>query len=243
MEDQAREMNMPFFQPELADLDIAKKRAQVMGYADGASIAKRLKYEEGAEDMEIETETSETAVGGKPPLPLIEVTADSVQPPLPEDSVDLTIVKTEPTDDDSEKKTPLQKAENVAQESSETSSTNGTTPLKSGPKPDGSVSLPRVNTSKRIDETTYRNWYIHTPLTSVGITYVMYTPPPVCRGDVDLKDLPKNPITDLDREPWKTASASWYDPLYGDLAVPTGTFDAIRTLLKETKRAKRKPML
>ena len=29
---------------------------------------------------------------------------------------------------------------------------------------------------------------------------------------------------------------------YGDLSVPTGTYDAIRTLLKDTKRVKRKSL-
>ena len=102
---------------------------------------------------------------------------------------------------------------------------------------------PNGKRQKDIDETTYRNWYVHTPLSSGGITYVMYTPPPTCRTEVNLLDLPKNPVTDLDREPWKTASISWYDPLYGDLVAPTGTYDAIRTLLKDTRRVKRKPML
>jgi len=97
--------------------------------------------------------------------------------------------------------------------------------------------------SSQIDTTTYRNWYNDIPLSSGGITYVMYTPPPVPRTEVNLQDLPKKPVTELDREPWKTATISWYDPLYGDLAAPTGTYDAIRTLLKDTKRVKRKPVL
>jgi len=96
--------------------------------------------------------------------------------------------------------------------------------------------------SKEIDETTYRHWNLKKPFTTGGITYVMYTPPPTCRCEVNLLDLPKKTVTDLDREPWKTASTSWYDPLYGDLSAPTGTYDAIRTLLKDTRRVKRKPM-
>ena len=82
------------------------------------------------------------------------------------------------------------------------------------------------------------------PFSSVGLTYIMYTPPPQCLQTVELKELPKNPILEIDREPWKTSNVSWYFPLYGDLAAPTGTFDNIRTLLKDTKvkRRKRKPL-
>lgn len=93
--------------------------------------------------------------------------------------------------------------------------------------------------SKEIDIKTYRNWY-GAALSGGGISYVMCRVPPLPLGDVSLQNLPKNPITELDREPWKTASISWYDPLYGDLAAPTGTYDAIRTLLKETQRRPRK---
>ncbi|XP_002166454.1 zinc finger CCHC domain-containing protein 8 [Hydra vulgaris] len=97
--------------------------------------------------------------------------------------------------------------------------------------------------TKCIDNSTYRNWYHHIPLSSVNATYVMYTSPPVCRGEVLLENLPKYPITDIDRNPWKTANVSWWDPIYGDLSAPTGTFDAIRTLLTSAKRVKRKPMI
>ena len=97
--------------------------------------------------------------------------------------------------------------------------------------------------TKNIDDSTYRNWYHHVPLSSIGLTYVMYTSPPICRGEVLFENLPKYPITDIDRNPWKTANVSWWDPIYGDLAAPTGTFDAIRTLLTSTKRVKRKPMI
>ena len=98
--------------------------------------------------------------------------------------------------------------------------------------------------TKKIDEKTDRNWYSDKPLSSGGIVYVILTPPPTCRVEVNLSDLPKNPVTDIDREPWKTSNASWYDPLYGDLAVPIGTYDNIRTILKENKTlSRRKSML
>lgn len=229
VQDVSRDMGMPPFQPEGADLDIARKRAKILGYSEREPLAKRLKYDD-ALDMEVENENGNFA-NGKPPLPLIEVTADTIKPPSPENALvpEDVIVKADPVDDHAIN------AENgtVARSSSEKDNES---------KKDTTTPGPRTSVSN-IDETTYRHWFTHPPLTSVGITYVMYTPPPTCKGVVDFNDLPKNPILDLDREPWRTASASWYDPLYGDLAAPTGTYDSIRTLLKETKREKRKPLI
>jgi len=222
VKDEHRSFNMPPYDSELADLDIARKRAKYLGYGDAEPVAKRLKYDD--EDMEVENQNN-AAVNGKPPLPLIEVVGAAPLPPPPDDST---------TDDQNEEEKPAKRngkeeKEEKPKDNTDKDEADGAT--KTAPK------------TKQIDQTTYRNWYVHKPLSSVGITYVMYTPPPTCRGEVNLIDLPKNPIVDLDREPWKTASASWYDPLYGDLAAPTGTYDAIRTLLKETKRVKRKPMI
>lgn len=210
-------------------MDIAKKRAKILGYFENEPLAKRLKFEEPA--MEIENEEVEL-IGGKPPLPLIEVTA---RPPSPKG------------DDGEENSSVARKSDDKTEEvfsddKEQPKDSQEKTPENKGTKPDGSQSLPRLSSSKDIDETTYRHWYMQ-PLTSTGSTYVMYTPPPQCLGEVDLKELPRNPVTDIDREPWKTSTVSWYFPLYGDLAAPTGTFDSIRTLLKETKRPKRKPML
>ncbi|XP_057316026.1 zinc finger CCHC domain-containing protein 8-like [Hydractinia symbiolongicarpus] len=229
VQDVSRDMGMPPFQPESADLDIARKRAKILGYSEREPLAKRLKYDD-ALDMEVENENGYFA-NGKPPLPLIEVTADTIKPPSPENTLvsEDVIIKAEPVDDDA------------------INAENGTIATSSSEKDNESkkdTTTPARRTSvSNIDETTYRHWFMHPPLTSVGITYVMYTPPPTCKGVVDFNNLPKNPILDLDREPWRTASASWYDPLYGDLAAPTGTYDSIRTLLKETKREKRKPLI
>ena len=113
---------------------------------------------------------------------------------------------------------------------------------QSGGSKDKDTSGVGVVIKEEEEDTTHRRWWADEPLGSGGIVYVMYTPPPVTRKEVDLADLPKHPVTDIDREPWKTASISWWDPSYGDLSVPTGTYDAIRTLLKDTKRVKRKSL-
>lgn len=215
--DEYEQMNLPPYNKDLADFDIAKKRAKVLGYFENEPLAKRLKFE--TSEMEIDNDEVEL-VGGKPPLPLIDVTA---RPPSPEGDEEAETTPKQPEDE----------SEEVFDDKAATTTDTEDSEAKS---------LPRLSSSKDIDETTYRHWY-NQPLSSVGLTYVMYTPPPLCRAEVDLKELPRNPVTDIDREPWKTSTVSWYFPLYGDLAAPTGTFDSIRTLFKETKRPKRKPML
>jgi len=194
--DDSEGMGFPPFRPEEADLHIAMKRAQALGYIENAEpLAKRLKYDEVDMDVEDTTEAGKIELPHKKP-----------------------------------KETPQ---DNTSKDTDEATNRKEGTEKKAD-KED-------AKKTKEIDQTTYRHWYHHTPLTSGGITYVMYTPPPMPRSVVNILDLPKNPCTDLDREPWKTASISWYDPLYGDLVAPTGTYDAIRNLLKE-KVVKRKPM-
>jgi len=199
--DEGEKMGFPPFCPEEADLFIAMKRAQALGYVeDPEPLAKRLKYD----DVDMEVEATENS--GKIEIPEKESAKDSDTP--------------KKSGDESDKET---NEETTAETEKSTKTNKGS---KKG---------------KEIDQTTYRQWYLSKPFSTGGITYVMYTPPPMPRQQVNLLDLPKNPCVDLDREPWKTASISWYDPLYGDLVAPTGTYDAIRTLLKE-KVVKRKPM-
>ena len=86
------------------------------------------------------------------------------------------------------------------------------------------------------EDSTHRSWWDHEPLsTSSGILYLTYTPPPTIQRKVYIADIFKYNANDLDREPWKTDSTSWYDPLYGDLSAPTGTYDAIKEILKSRK--------
>jgi len=217
--DEARKLGMTPFQPEKADLDIAMKRAQVLGHRASEPLAKRLRYDDDEPaDMEID-DTEDANARDIPPLPLIE-TADQIYKPPP------------PATDEAPPIPPEGGVE-------------GDKP----PEPTAEAATAKLTKKLAaavpvIDDSTYRGWYKHEPLTSVGITYFMYTPPPtVSRGHSEpvlLSALPKGIITDLDREPWKTASASWYDPLYGDLSAPTGTFDAIRGLLKDNVLSKRK---
>lgn len=205
-------MGFPRFNPEEADLFIAMKRAQALGFVENPEpLAKRLKYEEV--DMDVEN----TNDAGK-----IEIPTCHPKPSAKSSSDEAASGK---SDDAASKKSDSETT------NSETESEKETTAKKSD----------KDGKTKEIDETTYRHWYLGKPLSSGGITYVMYTPPPMPRTIVGLCDLPKNACVELDREPWKTASTSWYDPLYGDLAAPTGTYDAIRTLLKD-KVVKRKPM-
>ena len=90
------------------------------------------------------------------------------------------------------------------------------------------------------EDSTHRRWWNHEPLsTSSGILYLTYTPPPTIQEKVDISDIFKYTASDLDREPWKTDSTSWYDPLYGDLSAPTGTYDAIKEILKSRKKRRR----
>ena len=92
------------------------------------------------------------------------------------------------------------------------------------------------------EDTSHRNWWNQEPLsTSSGILYLTYTPPPTVQEKLSIADIFRYSANDLDREPWKTDSTSWYDPLYGDLSAPTGTYDAIKEILKKKKkRGKRK---
>ena len=91
------------------------------------------------------------------------------------------------------------------------------------------------------DGRSNREWWEAEPLsTTAGILYFTYTPPPSLKVGLDFTDVMKYSAKDLDREPWKTDSTSWYDPLYGDLAAPTGTYDAIKEILKRRKKARRR---
>lgn len=148
---------------------------------------------------------------------------------------DMEVVSSDSEPDEKEPSTSSGKDNETSEEQKEKKKSKKNKKKKKGAK----IS---VEVKEEID-TTYRNWYSDIPLSTGGLTYIMYMPPPVTRCEVNLLDLPKKPVTDLDREPWKTASVSWYDPLYGDLSAPTGTYDAIRTLLKDKKRVKRKPVL
>ena len=90
------------------------------------------------------------------------------------------------------------------------------------------------------DGRSSREWWDAEPLsTTAGILYFTYTPPPSLKVDLDFNEVMKYAAKDLDREPWKTDSTSWYDPLYGDLAAPTGIYDAIKEILKRRKKARR----
>lgn len=213
--DEARKLGMTPFQPEKADLDIAMKRAQVLGHRASEPLAKRLRYDDDEPaDMDID-DSEEANAGDTPPLPLIETSDEIYKPPQPN------------TDDTP----PMPPADDAVE---------GAKP----PEPTAEAAAKKLSKKQAkppvIDDSTYRGWYTHEPLTSIGITYFMYTPPPTVIQPVVLTALPKLASTTLDREPWKTASASWYDPLYGDLSAPTGTFDAIRGLLKDNVLSKRK---
>lgn len=87
------------------------------------------------------------------------------------------------------------------------------------------------------EDSSSRKWWDQEPLSSIaGILYQTYTPPPTIQEKLDISDIFKYSANDLDREPWKTDSTSWYDPLYGDLATPTGIYDAIKEILKKKKK-------
>ena len=91
------------------------------------------------------------------------------------------------------------------------------------------------------EEVTNRRWWDQEPLsTSSGILYLTYTPPPTIQEKVSIKDIFRYTASDLDREPWKTDSTSWYDPLYGDLSAPTGIYDTIKEILKKREKKGRK---
>ena len=92
------------------------------------------------------------------------------------------------------------------------------------------------------EDSTHRGWWDQEPLsTTAGILYQTYTPPPTVQKEVALSDIFRFTADDLDREPWKTDSTSWYDPLYGDLSAPTGIYDAIKEILKKrTKKLKKR---
>jgi len=216
--DEYQMFNCPPFNPEIVDAEVSRKRSQILGYDENQPIVKKLNYESGEgeeSDMELD-ETESVGTDGKPPLPLIETTDQLYKPPPPTKS-----------DSDSEAKS---------------KKLNGHEKKKDGKvKASKSKKSKRKSSVKEIDERTYRNWFIHEPFSSTATTYVIYTTPPLCKQEVSLSSLPRNPVTDLDREPWKTASANWCS-LYGDLSVATGTYDSIRTLLKD-KKSKRKPMM
>lgn len=244
--DEYETMGAPRYNKTDADYDVRRKRAQILGYLEnehGEPVAKKLKFDDTV-GMEIDNEAVEI-VDGKPPLPLIDITA---RPPLPapdkeeassedvgESEIEGGAEKVEDEKLKNSEEEDVFKKEDEQQEDSSESIDNN--------KDSTSSSDTRLNssTAKEIDETTYRHWYTQ-PFSSIGLTYTMYTPPPQCLHFVDFANLPKDPVTEIDREPWKTSNVSWYFPLYGDLAAPTGTFDNIRTLLKDTKRPKRKPM-
>ena len=246
MTDEFEAMGAPSFDKIKADYDARRKRAKILGYFEnehGEPLAKQLKFDESVH-MEIDAETAEL-VDGKPPLPLIDIT---MRPPSPE--------KDEGGGDEEEEEGGVGQgdaAKNVKDEvfKEEKANSNDTTTKEENTEENitnqegesGETKTPRLSSStKDIDETTYRHWFTQ-PFTSEGLTYTMYTSPPLCMSDVVLTDLPKGVVTDIDREPWKTSNVSWYFPLYGDLAAPTGTFDSIRTLLKDTpKRKKRKSL-
>lgn len=102
--------------------------------------------------------------------------------------------------------------------------------------------LAQSGTSLQLNEdSTHRRWWDQEPLsTTAGILYQTYTPPPTVQKEVALSDIFRYTASDLDREPWKTDSTSWYDPLYGDLSAPTGIYDAIKEILKKrTKKLKK----
>eukprot|EP00794_Sanderia_malayensis_P020186 gene20186-22161_t len=84
---------------------------------------------------------------------------------------------------------------------------------------------------------THREWWIDEPISSTaGILYYTCTPPPTIKAELKFENIVKDPVHDIDREPWKTDSASWYDPLYGDLSTHTGIYDSIKEILKKRKR-------
>ncbi|XP_066923116.1 zinc finger CCHC domain-containing protein 8-like [Clytia hemisphaerica] len=246
--DEYEAMGAPKFNKTNADYDARRKRAQILGYFEnehGEPLAKKLKFDDSV-SMEIDENTVDL-VDGKPPLPLIDVTA---RPPSPEhdteesnkestaESQDEEVFadgeggeETSGKDTATEQETEDESAVTEKEDESTDADSNGKTTRLS-------------SSTKDIDDTTYRHWFSQAFTSSKGLTYTMYTPPPQCLQNVKMSDLPKNPVIEIDREPWKTSNVSWYFPLYGDLAAPTGTFDNIRTLLKDTnlKRKKRKPL-
>ena len=238
-------MGAPKYNKTNADYDVRRKRAQILGYFEnehGEPLAKKLKFDDSI-NMEIDDNTVDL-VDGKPPLPLIDVTA---RPPSPEHDTEESNKEsaTEESQDevfaDKEGEETSEKDTATEQETEDESA--GTEKDEESTDPESSGKTPRLSSSaKDIDETTYRHWFGQAFTSSKGLTYTMYTPPPQCLQNVKMSNLPKNPVIDIDREPWKTSNVSWYFPLYGDLAAPTGTFDNIRTLLKDTKvkRKKRK---
>lgn len=235
--DEFEAMGAPRFNKTNAEYDARRKRAKILGYFEdehGEPVAKQLKFDESVH-MEIVAEAAEL-VDGKPPLPLIDIT---MRPPSPakEESEEKDTMDEEVFDQVASDTTTTTEDDTTEKNTSTENESEGKV---------GESRAPRLSSStaaKDIDETTYRHWFTQ-PFTSEGLTYTMYTPPPQCLSDVVLTDLPKGVITDIDREPWKTSNVSWYFPLYGDLAAPTGTFDNIRTLLKDTqvKRKKRKSL-
>lgn len=86
---------------------------------------------------------------------------------------------------------------------------------------------------------SHRHWWLTDPISSsAGILYFTYTPPPTLKNkeDIKIENILKDTSHNLDREPWKTDSTSWYDPLYGDLATHTGIYDSIKEILKKRKK-------
>lgn len=234
-------MGAPMFNKINAEYDVRRKRAKILGYLEnehGEPVAKQLKFDESVH-MEIDAETAEL-VDGKPPLPLIDITMRPPSPAKEEDEKKEKDVKDEEVFEGD------QVASNSGDTTTNLTTENDESTVIESEENESQRKAPRLSssTTKDIDETTYRHWFTQ-PFTSEGLTYTMYTPPPQCLSDVVLTDLPKGVITDIDREPWKTSNVSWYFPLYGDLAAPTGTFDNIRTLLKDTqmKRKKRKSLV
>lgn len=234
-------MGAPMFNKINAEYDVRRKRAKILGYLEnehGEPVAKQLKFDESVH-MEIDAETAEL-VDGKPPLPLIDITMRPPSPAKEEDEKKEKDVKDEEVFEGD------QAASNSGDTTTNLTTENDESTVNESEENESQRKAPRLSssTTKDIDETTYRHWFTQ-PFTSEGLTYTMYTPPPQCLSDVVLTDLPKGVITDIDREPWKTSNVSWYFPLYGDLAAPTGTFDNIRTLLKDTqmKRKKRKSLV
>ncbi|XP_065066797.1 zinc finger CCHC domain-containing protein 8-like [Rhopilema esculentum] len=95
--------------------------------------------------------------------------------------------------------------------------------------------------SAQAEGSSHRQWWNKEPLSdTAGILYFTCTPPPSLRIELSLSEVFKFCAKDLDREPWKTDSTSWYDPLYGDLSAPTGIYDSIKEILKRKKKRGRK---
>ena len=249
--DRSIEFGMPPFRPDYdytrpqrdqrnAMYDRGNQQTRYDDY-NGEREAKRIKLDRREEDMDLDDENS--ADSDHPPLPLIE-TEGYYQPPPPTEQ----FPPVPPYESPSRQPQPpppgesppvdsplstidveelLERAEKEAKKAKIVD-----TYLAQGDKIE-ILADPSVDSS-------HRGWWIGELLVSHGTMYFTCTPPPSIRQEIKLEELPKKFITELDREPWKTDSTSWYDPLYGDLATPTGIYDSIREILKRRKKRKSK---